>query len=156
MDRTTGLFTLQELEDRFLYEAGKINRYGGEKGLEMSLVFIKLHGLDIINREKGWAAGDIVLHSMTDALRTSLRSVDAAARMGRTSFGVLLPETCLGGVPAVLEKIRRKVSPLASLESTEVCWKFGWTIYEPGSESLPFWKSFVSRNGVMKGWAPSR
>lgn len=152
MDWTTGLFKPQELEERFRYEANRIDRYGPEKGLEMSLVFIRLHGLKEINQQLGWVAGDRVLLSMTQALRSTLRAVDAAARMGRTSYAVLLPETSLGNIPAVLGKIQEKLKAPDMFYSDLAHWQFGWTLYQPGSESTAFWNSFLSKNGVMKGW----
>jgi len=155
LDLTTGLYKPQELEERFLYETQKIVRYGDEKGLEMSLLFIKLEGLGAINESVGWIVGDRILMETTKTLNTLLRSMDSASRVGRTSFAVLLPETKLANIPQILQKLEHSLNALLPSQVPLAKWHFGWTLYESGTalDSNAFWNSFLSKNGVMKGWS---
>ena len=73
-------------------------------------------GLKTINDRFGHYEGDLVLRLVAEAIRSSLRTIDIAARYGGDEFVALLPETDPGGAYAAAEKIRQVVSQIAMEE----------------------------------------
>ncbi len=71
-----------------------------------SVVMIDLDHFKEINDEHGHAAGDLLLQSAAERLRSMLRDADLVARWGGEEFILLLPDTRRDGAVAVAEKIR--------------------------------------------------
>ncbi|MDX6491871.1 MAG: hypothetical protein QOD43_2116, partial [Gaiellaceae bacterium] len=93
-----------------------------------------------INDKCGHQAGDDVLRSAADVIRTRVRGTDLAARIGGEEFAVILPGTDLAGAMSLAENLRRDISegvavPDASLTLTA---SFGVAEHHPGepAESL--------------------
>jgi diguanylate cyclase (GGDEF)-like protein len=80
------------------------------------LLMMDLDELKAINDRFGHHEGDLVLRGVAQAIRSSLRTIDVAARYGGDEFVALLPETDPSGAYVVAEKIRQVVSGL-SVES---------------------------------------
>ena len=76
------------------------------------LLMMDLDGLKSINDRYGHYQGDLVLRGVAEIIRTSLRSVDVAARYAGDEFVALLPETDPSGAYIAAEKIRQGVSEL--------------------------------------------
>ena len=81
------------------------------------LLMMDLDGLKAINDHFGHHQGDAVLRGVAQAIRSSLRTIDVAARYGGDEFVALLPETDPTGAYVVAEKIRQVVSGLTYEEA---------------------------------------
>ena len=77
------------------------------------LLMMDLDGLKAINDHYGHYEGDVVLRGVAQAIRSSLRTIDVAARYGGDEFVALLPETDPTGAYVVAEKIRQVVAGLS-------------------------------------------
>jgi diguanylate cyclase (GGDEF)-like protein len=77
------------------------------------LLMMDLDGLKAINDHFGHYQGDVVLRGVAQSIRSSLRTIDVAARYGGDEFVALLPETDPTGAYVVAEKIRQVVSGLS-------------------------------------------
>ncbi len=66
-----------------------------------------------INDTYGHDAGDRVLKSLAQEVRTALRSIDIFARLGGEEFAVILPETLLVPALSVAERIREEIEEMA-------------------------------------------
>ena len=81
-------------------------------GKPVSIVLSDLDHFKRVNDSFGHAAGDAVLKAVADAIRSSLRSQDVAARWGGEEFILLLPDTGKEGAMHVAESTRAAVSEL--------------------------------------------
>ena len=71
-----------------------------------------------VNDTHGHAVGDLVLMSLADCLRRSLRETDIIARFGGEEFVVLLPETTLENAHHVTERLRIRFSKIVVKNET--------------------------------------
>ncbi len=78
--------------------------------LPISLLLLDVDRFKAINDQHGHAAGDAVLRSCADRLRTVLRQLDGVARWGGEEFVVWLPFTPQLQAMAVAEKLRAAVA----------------------------------------------
>jgi diguanylate cyclase (GGDEF)-like protein len=105
-DPLTGLFLrpvlLKRLEEELLRAR--------TRGAPVQVMVLDLDHLKQINDTFGHAAGDIALRQVADAVRSSVRGNDVAARFGGDEFVVLLPgvtpEDCLRIATRLQERLR--------------------------------------------------
>jgi len=114
--RLSTLDSLTDLRNRaYMFNAvereiERARRYGRA----FCLLMMDLDGLKAINDRFGHYEGDLVLRMVAEAIRSSLRTIDIAARYGGDEFVALLPETDPAGAYAAAEKIRQVVSQIAT------------------------------------------
>jgi diguanylate cyclase (GGDEF)-like protein len=83
-------------------------------GRGFCLIMLDLDELKAVNDRHGHQAGDAVLHSVADTVRSGIRKIDVAARYGGDEFVALLPETDPTGGWVLAEKIRLGVAETAA------------------------------------------
>jgi diguanylate cyclase (GGDEF)-like protein len=83
---------------------------GDRSGRAFCLVMLDLDDLKSVNDRYGHLAGDQVLRSVSDTVRSGVRKIDVAARYGGDEFVALLPETDPTGGWVLAEKIRQTVA----------------------------------------------
>ena len=83
---------------------------GDRSGRAFCLVMLDLDDLKSVNDHFGHVAGDQVLRSVADTMRSGVRKIDVAARYGGDEFVALLPETDPTGGWVLAEKIRLTVA----------------------------------------------
>ncbi|MEN6296864.1 MAG: diguanylate cyclase [Rectinema sp.] len=113
------LVTYQAMTDRL---SGLANRYGLEtQGMEIfqksieqdqpiGVLMIDIDHFKQVNDTYGHAYGDIVLRSITQAIREQIRSRDYAVRYGGEEFVVLLPGLSAREALIVAERLRIRIS----------------------------------------------
>ncbi|MBW3556232.1 MAG: diguanylate cyclase [Actinobacteria bacterium] len=107
LDPLTGLLNRRALERDLARELAQVHR--GSRRL--SLVMSDLDGLKEINDRQGHAAGDRALCRLADSVCAALRGGDSAYRLGGDEFVLLLPDTPLEDVPAVVQRISESSPP---------------------------------------------
>jgi diguanylate cyclase (GGDEF)-like protein len=85
---------------------------GRRHGTPFSVLFVDLDHFKSVNDTHGHAAGDIVLKSVANTLRTAIRTSDALGRIGGEEFSIFLPNTDLPGALQLGETIRQAVEQL--------------------------------------------
>jgi diguanylate cyclase (GGDEF)-like protein len=83
---------------------------GDRSGRAFCLVMLDLDDLKAVNDRFGHIAGDQVLRSVSDIVKSGVRKIDVAARYGGDEFVALLPETDPTGGWVLAEKIRLTVA----------------------------------------------
>lgn len=104
-DYLTGLNNrgyFMELAER---ELKKALRYGHH----FTVLMLDIDHFKKINDSFGHKAGDLVLKSLAEIFRITLREGDIVGRVGGEEFVVLLPETNVDGAVTVAERIRHMV-----------------------------------------------
>lgn len=87
-DSLTGLHNRRFFLDRFDHALAHAKRTNGQ----LALLFIDLDNFKTINDGLGHAAGDFVLRTLAQRLKSVVREVDTVARMGGDEFVILIDE----------------------------------------------------------------
>lgn len=105
-DALTGLHNRGWLDDAFDRELKRSER----DELPLALIMIDVDNFKTYNDDYGHLAGDQVLITVADAIRSPLRPNDLVARFGGEEFVVLLPETTMKNAAIIAERLRDNVS----------------------------------------------
>jgi diguanylate cyclase (GGDEF)-like protein len=116
-DPLTGLANQRAFYRDCAMEFSRAQRTGGE----VSIVMLDLDDFKAINDAHGHPYGDQVLLGVADALRTSIRGHDTAARMGGDEFAFLLPATDDAAAYEVAERARHAVAHISLARGTLSC-----------------------------------
>lgn len=101
IDALTGLLNHRGLLETLQSEMGRAARFQSR----LSLITLDLDGLKPLNDRLGHAAGDALLRHTAGKVRSMLRQVDSAARIGGDEFVVILPSTDGPGALRVANRI---------------------------------------------------
>ncbi len=105
-DALTGLHNRGWLDDAFDREVQRSER----DELPLALIMIDVDDFKKYNDDYGHLAGDQVLITVANAIRSPLRPNDLVARFGGEEFAVLLPETTVKNAGIIAERLRVHVS----------------------------------------------
>ncbi|MFJ4290876.1 diguanylate cyclase [Cupriavidus sp. NPDC089707] len=108
-DALTGLANRRVFTARFALEYA----HGAREQMPIALIMLDIDHFKRINDHWGHASGDIVLRQVAQVLRTRVRSVDLAARLGGEEFAILLPRTGAADAAAVAEQLRQAMGELS-------------------------------------------
>ncbi|MBL0940641.1 MAG: diguanylate cyclase [Gemmatimonadaceae bacterium] len=87
----------------------------------------------LVNDTYGHDVGDQVLRLIADVLRTELRSTDVVARLGGDEFTALLPDTDIGSVVEIQDKLQRALAEAAAKSDcpATIGMSIGVAIFDP-------------------------
>jgi diguanylate cyclase (GGDEF)-like protein len=124
-DDLTDLVNRRRFMDGLGAEIERARRFGSP----LSVVLADLDDFKRINDEWGHHAGDDVLRSFADLVRSHVRDVDVPARIGGEEFAILLPETDAADAARVAERMRHSLSvvpvPVGDNATVQVTCSFG-------------------------------
>jgi diguanylate cyclase (GGDEF)-like protein len=104
-DALTGVANRRGFDQRFEIELARVARLGRS----LSVIVCDLDRFKEVNDELGHEQGDDVLRRVAERITSSLRSIDAVARIGGEEFAMLLPESTPMEAFVVAERIRKGV-----------------------------------------------
>jgi len=104
-DGLTGVFNRRFLEFRLRDEFERYKRYLKP----FSLVMLDLDHFKAVNDNYGHLYGDYIPRSLSEQIRTMLRSTDLVARYGGEEFCCILPETNINQALGIAERCRAAV-----------------------------------------------
>ncbi len=111
-DALTALFNRRRFSEELERELALVRRHGTPG----ALLFLDLDGFKAVNDRHGHRAGDEVLASLGQMLRSQLRDGDILARLGGDEFAILLPRTgeteALAMAARLREAMRRHTTPI--------------------------------------------
>jgi diguanylate cyclase (GGDEF)-like protein len=117
-DRLTGLPNRTLLLNRLQQVIARTHR---EEGFKYAVLFLDLDRFKLVNDSLGHQAGDQLLTTTAERLRTCLREVDTIARLGGDEFVILLED--IGGIRTATEiamRIQNAVSQPIDINGHEV------------------------------------
>ncbi len=100
-DHKTGLYNDRHFRSRLREEFERTVRHGSP----LTLLLLDLDDFKNINDTTSYEFGDLVLRTVGEILRRSVRSIDIPARIGGDEFAVLMPNTTLEEGIAVARRI---------------------------------------------------
>ncbi len=101
-DPLTGALNRRALYDLTTREMARCERAGAP----MSVAYFDLDGLKAVNDTAGHDAGDALIVSFVDELRSHSRPTDLAARLGGDEFALVLPELGLADAEIVVRRLQ--------------------------------------------------
>ena len=108
-DALTGLANHRGFHERLGEEIERAR----DSGRPLALVAIDLDDFKPINDTHGHPYGDAILRAVGEALQSSVRSTDTAARVGGEEFALILPGADAVASFAVAERARERVAEIA-------------------------------------------
>jgi len=109
VDPLTRLLNRPTLDDDLQLELARVKRYDRHG----SIVVIDVNDFGEVNRESGYALGDLMLTCLSGVILTCIRNVDIAGRLRGDKFVLYLPETGLEGARILAERMQERLSAIA-------------------------------------------
>src|SRR5581483_7649911 len=120
-DSLTGLANQALFRDRVEHALLR----GTRSGRRVAVLFMDLDGFKRVNDSLGHAAGDRLLVTVAQRLRSCLRSADTAARLGGDEFAVLLEDIdAEEEATTIADRVATALRPPISVDGTEVVASF--------------------------------
>jgi diguanylate cyclase (GGDEF)-like protein/PAS domain S-box-containing protein len=110
---------LTDLANRELFRDRVQHALERRQGQPLAVLFLDVDDFKKINDSLGHSAGDNLLLSVADRIRSCLREGDTAARLGGDEFGVLLEDT--RDASTVADRIRDAMRAPISVDANDVC-----------------------------------
>ena len=110
-DALTGIGNRAALDETLSREVDIAHRHDRSLGM----IIIDIDHFKLINDNYGHATGDCLLQALSLTAEETIRLSDQIFRFGGEEFVVLLPETAIGGVKRLAERIRRNIETLETM-----------------------------------------
>ncbi|MFL5907312.1 MAG: GGDEF domain-containing protein [Solirubrobacterales bacterium] len=104
-DPLTGLWNRRHMGQTLEREVDRAVRFGHP----ISMVILDVDDFKAINDRQGHLQGDVVLETVADAVRETIRTIDVAARYGGDELALILLETGREGATTLAERLREQV-----------------------------------------------
>ena len=101
-DSLTGLFNRRKMTELLESEIQRATRYGKV----FSIILLDIDHFKSVNDQLGHQAGDEVLTTIANEIRSRARATDLVGRWGGEEFLIISPETTIDGAAALAETIR--------------------------------------------------
>jgi diguanylate cyclase (GGDEF)-like protein len=109
-------------------------------GGSVSLVVADLNGLKATNDRYGHAAGDHLISTLANTLRAAIRGNDLVARLGGDEFAVLLPDLGAHDAGGALDRLRRSLGEVRTVDDLPVLAALGVGTCEPFGSVTETWR----------------
>ncbi len=127
-DHLTGLYN-----HRFYEE--ELNRIDTERNLPIALIMADVNGLKLTNDAFGHEAGDFILKSIADIIKSECRADEIIARIGGDEFVILLPRTGQSDVHKLITRFTSAISKIKT-ENTLLSASFGFAIKQTVAQDM--------------------
>ena len=120
-DPLTGLYNRLGFDELATRELSRARR----NGAAITLLSFDLDGFKAVNDRQGHAAGDQLLRSVGNAIRSAIRDIDVAARLGGDEFAVLLPDNRANPPERAVERVHGVIAEALARERRAVTLSVG-------------------------------
>lgn len=132
IDALTGAMNRNAFYDIAGREISRLERYTHP----LTVAYIDIDNLKIINYRFGHHIGDRLLCCVVDTMRRNLRKVDLVSRLGGDEFTILLPETGAEAAQVVLSRIRNVLLNMMEKNEWAVTFTFGTVTFLKAPSSV--------------------
>lgn len=115
----------------FTSKCDVVFQLAGRNHQQTTLGYVDLDQFKAINDTLGHRVGDLVLKSVSAAIRDRVRGADAVGRMGGDEFAILLPQTDLAGAKTFFSEVRQSLLQLAVENHWPLGFSIGVVIFNP-------------------------
>lgn len=153
----TGLSN-KRYHDKYLEEAIK---HAQSRGHALSLIMIDVDNFKEINDRYGHIAGDLVIKTIAQAMKKSIRDIDICSRYGGDEFVIVLPGAGEPNAALIANRIKENVSRLdfqnegldisgVTISAGIAVWKQDMTAYKltEYADMAMYWSKNSGRNKV--------
>ena len=112
-DPVSGLFNRRYFQERLEEELDRARRHK----TSVALLMIDIDNFKGINDRFGHPAGDLVIRSVGDILKRSVRRFDLCTRYGGEEFAIVMPGSGVENSASVAERIRQRIEAFRSTET---------------------------------------
>ncbi|HEY0546917.1 MAG TPA: GGDEF domain-containing protein [Pyrinomonadaceae bacterium] len=112
-----------ELADMEIKRARRHNR-------PFSVTYMDIDDFKEVNDRFGHSAGDVLLKTITETIKSDVRSIDTVTRLGGDEFAILMPETGSESARAVVNRIQKSLLKIVQQNDWPVTFSIGvatWT-----------------------------
>ncbi len=120
-DELTGVETIRA----FYEQAHDVIRKSSIDRRSLTLAYIDIDNLWLINDTLGHIAGDYLLREAAQIMRSTFRSTDIITRLGGSKFAILMPETNSASAAVVINKVQEHLLDLAKNKGWPVSFSTG-------------------------------
>jgi len=113
MDPVSGLFNRRHFHERLEEELDRSRRHN----TTVALLMIDIDNFKGINDRFGHLAGDLVIRSVGDILKRSVRKFDLCTRFGGEEFAIVMPGSGAESSASVGERIRQRIETFRPTET---------------------------------------
>jgi two-component system cell cycle response regulator len=105
-DPLTGLYNRRYLETHLNH----LIEHSSNRGRALSVLACDIDFFKAVNDAHGHDAGDRVLQELAGRIRTNIRAIDLACRMGGEEFVIVLPATGVQAAEIIGERLRKSIA----------------------------------------------
>jgi diguanylate cyclase (GGDEF)-like protein len=112
-----------ELADMEIKRARRHNR-------PFSVTYMDIDDFKEVNDRFGHSVGDVLLKTITETIKSDVRSIDTVTRLGGDEFAILMPETGSEAARAVVNRIQQSLLKIVRQNNWPVTFSIGvatWT-----------------------------
>ena len=113
IDPLSGLFNRRYFHERLEEELDRARRHS----TTVALLMIDVDNFKSINDRFGHLAGDLVIRSVGDILKRSVRKFDLCTRFGGEEFAIVMPGSTPESSASVAERIRQRIEAFKPSET---------------------------------------
>lgn len=132
-NRRTGLMILEK-ELAFVFR----------KGTPLSICFVDVDGLKMVNDTYGHAEGDLLINFIVSSIKSSIRDIDTISRIGGDEFILIFPDCCESDAKEIVRRIYSKLEEYNSRGEKPFKYSFSFGIIEVTRDTT------LSANDIIK------
>jgi diguanylate cyclase (GGDEF)-like protein len=149
-DELTGLANQRGLYEVVREIPGTLRK----KGLDLTVVYVDVDDLKSVNDRYGHAAGDALIRSVAEVLRTAFREDDTIARVGGDEFAVLITSPSQDDAEALVERAHQRLADngisasIGSASASSVAPDFDTNALLERADAAMYEAKMIRKNGM--------
>lgn len=126
-----------------------------KQGLELTVVYVDVDDLKSVNDRYGHAAGDGLIRSVADVLRSAFREHDTIARVGGDEFAVLITSAGAEDAEALVERAHQRLvdkgisASIGSASASPAAPDFDTNLLLERADAAMYEAKSIRKNGLL-------
>lgn len=132
VDNVTGVANRRAFYNLAAVEIERSRRYKHP----FTVAYLDIDNFKLVNYRSGLTAGDTLLHSVGETIRSHIRDVDLVSRLGGDEFAILLPETAAEPSQIVISRLRGQLLDAMKSNDWPITFSFGVVTFASPPDSV--------------------